>query len=282
MRYKRKQLSTLLRNMKQLSPPSNFSKIKVLVSVFLLVPVVCSLSMANGNRPILISQLFYGYKIEHSYAQFFLIAIKIFLISLAFPTFTNIVALFFCVLCHQFCLLLRALTNETNACQPIHFTASKQLTILQKESEIDNVLAMLQDYFSVTSLLVFGAYFLCSVSTLGYYITTAYTTLDISIGLMLTMYAVCSLAGMMSILYVAGGLSIELNRFKSAFCRKLQERMFLRQGIEEIRPYRGPFDKPDFEFTTCGILNYNRSNMLTVVGALLTYTIIVFNSKDWS
>lgn len=282
MRCKRKQLSILLSNMKKLSLCLKFTNVKGFMYVIFLVPVTCSISMAFGRRSVLVYQLFYGYKIENFYMQVIIITIKIFLISLAFPTFINFIALFFCIQCHQFCILIRSLTNEINACPPMNFTISKQLKILQKESEIDDILEVLREYFSAVSLLVFGAYFLCSVSTLGYFVTTAYHTLDISIGLVLTLYAACSLAGMMSMLYVAGGLSIELNSFKKAFCKKLQHRMIFKQRNGEIESERGMLEKPEFELSACGILNYKRSNMLTLVGALLTYTIILFNSKDWS
>lgn len=86
---------------------------------------------------------------------------------------------------------------------------------------------------------------------------------------------------MIAILYEAGGLPVQLRTLKGALYRKAQEILLIDWTKNDIGLKNFRFQKPDFMLSGCGMFNYSRGAILTVFGTLLTYSVILCNTKEW-
>ncbi|GFR05972.1 hypothetical protein TNCT_668841 [Trichonephila clavata] len=90
-----------------------------------------------------------------------------------------------------------------------------------------------------------------------------------------TSYTINSLGCLVAVLWIAGEVTVTDQKFKESFHRKSKLRMFLDVTPTEPRLERWLFDKADFVFNGWGILPYQRVTAFALIGALVTYTVLV-------
>ncbi|GFR18192.1 uncharacterized protein TNCT_129231 [Trichonephila clavata] len=200
---------------------------------------------------------------------------KNFLYSLIFPTLTNAIALLFCLLCVQVSTVIRRLTEDITLGSPINFITSKRLEKIKEKSEIDDILDNIQDIFSMPSLFIIVSNLSTCASVLNLYLNSH--TISVVTYIEWALYAINSLGCLVAVLWIAGGVTVADQKFKESFHRKSKLRMFLDATPTEPRLERWLFDKPDFVFNGWGILPYRRITVFAVIGALVTYTVLIVN-----
>ncbi|GFV36757.1 uncharacterized protein TNCV_2650001 [Trichonephila clavipes] len=78
-------------------------------------------------------------------------------------------------------------------------------------------------------------------------------------------------------LWTAGTLPVELNKLKDEFYEKAYLRWISFQFPSEQNSRKEILDKSDFAFTGCDIISYRRSSPFVIVGALVTYTVLIIS-----
>ncbi|GFU47393.1 uncharacterized protein NPIL_82431 [Nephila pilipes] len=235
----------------------------------------------NANKKRAAKHAAYGYNVEDRLAQIVLIFTKKFLSSFIFPTFTNLMALIFCSLCHDCCTQLKNLTQEILSISPEVFETSLQINILRRKTRIHDLLNNIQDFFWLPSFLIFVANFSASTSVIG---MVLYRDLNaiVQMGNVFTsllFFGIHSFGSILFMLWVTGGIPISLQEFNEAFCKKAHLRLIRSRNFSEPQLKRELSEKPDFYLTGCDMISFKRSTIFAVFGALLTYTVLLINMK---
>ncbi|GBN85332.1 hypothetical protein AVEN_145675-1 [Araneus ventricosus] len=222
----------------------------------------------------------YNYEVKNPVAQVLLINVIYFFRFFVHLVFTDLIALLFCTLCQGCSAVIISLTEEIQQMPPETFGSLEQMDILGRKAMIDAILMNIQNIFSVPSLFIIAQNFLSCATVIGwhlYYHSKSYRS-DGLIG------SVCigvnSFGCLAVVLWFVGGIPIHLQKLKDAFYRKERQRIILlqKQGLLQIRGEL--FESSEFAFTGCDIIPYRRSTFLTIIGTLLTYTVLVVNMKD--
>ncbi|GIY04273.1 uncharacterized protein CDAR_253881 [Caerostris darwini] len=82
-----------------------------------------------------------------------------------------------------------------------------------------------------------------------------------------------------SILWIAGGLPVEVNKFKEAFHRKTHARLLYGDATEVMNLKNDLFHEPEFVMTGCDILPIRRSTIFGLAGTIVTYTVLMMTTK---
>ncbi|GFU42474.1 uncharacterized protein NPIL_433961 [Nephila pilipes] len=219
----------------------------------------------------------YGYEISNEYARIIFLGLKNFIYVLVYPTFTNLIALLYSILCRRSAALIHQLTDEMEHCPAELFVTSKQFDILKRKASIDVILDFIEDVFSFpTFIIVIANLFMCA-SVIGIYLyTSEWYIYRMSLYCERIIYFLNSLGCIVIIMWTSGGIPLEELKFRDIFYKKLQSRMFSVGNPEEPWLVRWLFDKPEFVFTGWNILSYRRSTMFAVVGTLVTYTVLTY------
>ncbi|GFT33493.1 uncharacterized protein NPIL_668871 [Nephila pilipes] len=215
----------------------------------------------------------YGYYIGNPTAQVVLTMMKRMLYLFIHPSFTQLMALLYCLLCQRCTDSINHLTQKILRICPNEFTQRKQIEVLKRKARIDDIVDAIQDVFSLPSFLFITASLMACVNVVGRFLYARWN--DNFNQYETTLQALCFFGIIASILWVAGGVTISGNRFKVAFYKKSHLRLILGHENEEIRFQRGLFEAPELELTGCGLISYKRSTLLGIIGTLITYTIIV-------
>ncbi|GFS51213.1 uncharacterized protein TNIN_486081 [Trichonephila inaurata madagascariensis] len=92
-------------------------------------------------------------------------------------------------------------------------------------------------------------------------------------------YGINAFLCVVSILWVAGALPIQMNKFKETFHSKTHARLLYYHTKDEMYLKRD-LNEPDFALTGCEMISYKRSTILAFIGTLLTYTVLVVNADS--
>ncbi|GFU71876.1 uncharacterized protein TNCV_1628171 [Trichonephila clavipes] len=160
-------------------------------------------------------------------------------------------------------------------CSPNNFITLKRLEKIKEKSDVDDILDDIQDIFSMSSFFIIISNVSTCASVLSLYLHS--NSISVVTSIEWTLYAINSLGCLVSVLWIAGGVMVADQKFKESFHRKSKLRMFLDAIPTEPRLERWLFDKPDFVFNGWGILPYRRVTVFAVIGALVTYTVLIVN-----
>ncbi|GFU34515.1 uncharacterized protein NPIL_643181 [Nephila pilipes] len=186
--------------------------------------------------------------------------------------------LLYCILCLRCTTLIRKLAQEINPCSPEAFGPGEQFSILRRKSEIDCILDIIQDIFSLPSFFVVFSSFLSLYRVLAFNLTSRvihHSSLTATVSLF---YGVTVFFCFTSILWVAGGVPVELNKLKEKFYKKVLLRFIVLAITKEPKYKQEILEAPEFVQTGSGILSYRKSCILTLVGTLLMYTVLIINT----
>ncbi|GFT09900.1 uncharacterized protein NPIL_313161 [Nephila pilipes] len=281
MRRKRKLLTTTIRRISRIKAFAHGAKINSLVFILCCNPPIYSISMVMTSNITGAAKLYaYGYEVEHPTTQALLVGSQTFLHTIVFPTLTDLVTLLHSTLCLSCYKLITKLTEEVLIIPPEAFGPSKQMDILKRKTRIDNLLEDIQSIFSLPSFFIIAANFSACGTVIGrfmYYDLENFRGRAITDSMILGINAfVC----LICILWIAGGLPVHVQKLKEAFYKKAHLRLLILNSTKEPHLKRELIEKPEFIFTACDILSLKRSAILAIFGTLLTYTVLVINTKD--
>ncbi|GFT33491.1 uncharacterized protein NPIL_668861 [Nephila pilipes] len=277
MRRKRKLITLLLQNAPMVNS-SFYEKVinfAVFVSYFtsLVVPAILIITVVN---PEFLTFFVYGCEFKNSWLLSVIGILKGSLYYMLYPCATNIVAIFYISSCWRCSIYINNLVNDIAKYTPDEFEQSKQLDILKKKANICRDLQSIQTVFSLPMFLILVAnFFMCSSVLGGVLIKIKFADDD----MIFIFYFVNAILCIITALWVAGSVPVEMSRFKEAFHQTTHERLLYYHTTEELHLKMDLFNEPDFVLTGCNILPFRRSTILTVIGTLLTYTVLVVNTN---
>ncbi|GFT43924.1 uncharacterized protein NPIL_646371 [Nephila pilipes] len=172
MQQKRKRLITLMRKLQIMYSPNRIKTSQCFTFVIFGLPL------------IYYAALFFCFITTRSHIGIFektltsplerttFICIVRYLQFSCFPTFHCVIALLYCILCLRSTTLIRKLAQEINMCSPESFGPGEQFSILRRKSEIDCILDITQDIFSLPSFFVVFSSFLSLYRVLAFNLTS--------------------------------------------------------------------------------------------------------------
>ncbi|GFW19008.1 uncharacterized protein TNCV_165211 [Trichonephila clavipes] len=215
----------------------------------------------------------YGHELKSPTLQAAIIFIKSFLLFLAHTTFPSLVTVLFCSLCLRCSSCFNHLTQKVHQYSSEEFGPSEQIDILRQKAKFDIILEKLQSIFSLPSFLVIlSNLFTCCVM-LGTTVIGLEGRLNITKALF---YGIANSVSLIVVIWVPGGLPMEQNKLKNAFYKRAHSRFLMALSSKEPQCKREILDKPNFAFRGCNIFSYTRNSVLTLVGTLLTYALIIY------
>ncbi|GIY29486.1 uncharacterized protein CDAR_534171 [Caerostris darwini] len=279
MRRKRKSLSITIRKLSKISVCPQEKKINYLVLFLSILPIIYAVySSLAANLSWLAKYHAFGNNIESKMAQILIIVTQCFLSAVVHPTFTNLVALLYCILCQCCTSALTTLTQEILQMSPKQFGPYKQLDILRRKAKIDDILEKIQAIFSLPAFFLIAGNFLSCGSVIGkhlYFGKEMYRSYHMKESVF---YGISSFFCLTIILWVAGGVPIQVQKLKEAFYKKEHLRLLTITDFDEPTLKKGLFEDTDFVFTGCDIISFKRSTILALFGALLTYTVLAVST----
>ncbi|GFT33501.1 uncharacterized protein NPIL_668901 [Nephila pilipes] len=277
MRRKRKLITLLLQNAPMVN--SSFYEKVINFAVFinyfisLLVTVVL---ISTVSDPIYLTFFTYGYELKNIWILSVIGILKGSLYYMLYPCVTNIITIFYISLCWSCSVDLNNLVTDIAKYTPEEFEHSKQLDILKRKAKICRHLQSIQTVFSVPMFLIIVANFLMCSSMLGGVLINVKFVED---DMIFIVYFVNAILCVITALWVAGSVPVQMSRFLEAFHQTTHERLLYYHTTEELHIKMDLFNEPDFVLTGCNILPFRRITILTVIGTLLTYTVLVVNTN---
>ncbi|GFY79303.1 uncharacterized protein TNIN_105681 [Trichonephila inaurata madagascariensis] len=249
---KRKRIGDLLHKAEK-EKPSSFEKfINYLVILSCSLPVILSIHLAISISATEESAFYsYGYDINNESAKFTIISIKSIIIYMVNPTYINTVALFYISLCLRCKTSIQYLNREIADRSPEDFTLCFQRNILRKRIKIYNLLLKIKDTFSLSVFFILiGHIAMCSGIT-GWLLVKQWDEADYYWKVETPYFAINSVLCVVSVLWVAGSIPVELNAFKETFYQKTHRRLLYFNIRDELFLKTDMFNEPEFEFSGC-------------------------------
>ncbi|GFR19171.1 uncharacterized protein TNCT_3401 [Trichonephila clavata] len=275
--YKRKHLKNLLENIKDIKSFPGEKIINLFVSLLCTIPIALSTVEASSLNNSKEGKMYtYGNNTGNDLMNV-LFYMQIILYYVIYPTYTNIMALLYGTLCLRCFVHINVLSTEVVHCSPKTFGLPKQLDILKRKAKIKEILIIIQDLFSLPILLIIISNAAMCGSATGYLLTESWNETFMAMKIEVAYYGINAFVCVVSILWVAGALPIEMNKFKETFHSKTHSRLLYYHTKDELYLKREVVNEPDFVLTGCEIISYKRSTVLAFVGTLLTYTVLVIS-----
>ncbi|GFS59902.1 uncharacterized protein TNIN_370431 [Trichonephila inaurata madagascariensis] len=182
------------------------------------------------------------------------------------------------MLCQRLCGLINHLTTKVEKCPLDKFTVSAQSNILKLKTRIDDVMILMQKMLYLPSFLACILNF-CSCCCAVAWLALGYNKeSDESLFTLFSLFLIISVASQLAYFWFVGGLPIALDAFREEFCKKVQHRLLSVGRTEEIDFEKGLYQKPSFVLSGCDVFYFRRSSILGLVGAILTYTLLLVTS----
>ncbi|GFY76007.1 uncharacterized protein TNIN_213441 [Trichonephila inaurata madagascariensis] len=275
LRWKKNNLLNVLRMFEKLSSDTHNRRTNIMVLIIFSVSFIYSVTITLDSNIKRVSAYYaYGHELKSHMLQFSVSCIKAFFLFLAHTTFPSLVVVLFCSLCLHCSSCFNCLTRKVLRYSPEGFGPSEQMDILRQKAKIDSILEKLQDIFSLPSFFVILSNLFTCCSVLGM-VAIGFQSESVKI-IKAFFYGIFHLISLVFVLWVAGGLPLEQNKLKNAFYKRAHSRFLIALSSEESQCKREILDKPNFVFSGCNIFSYTRNSVLTLVGTLLTYALIIY------
>ncbi|GBN26911.1 hypothetical protein AVEN_91427-1 [Araneus ventricosus] len=119
---------------------------------------------------------------------------------------------------------------------------------------------------------------MCS-SVTGWILVNDWNGTDMAWKMKSAFYCINAFVNVTATLWIASDLNITMNKFKETFHQKTHKRLLLYDTKEELYLKRDLLDEPEFVLKGCGILSFKRSTILTLLGTLITYTVLIMKTN---
>lgn len=281
LRHKRGQLTNVLRSLQAASLKINDNQTDlILIFILFIGPfyafITAVIFKVQGNK-MLYKFYTYGHWMEEPALRITITYLKCSCIHFLYHTFPNLVTLVYCKCCHHCSLQLRYLNNEIKNCPPKRFTPSKQIEYLKSKRRIMDTLATLETTMSSVSFLLCLAHFMSCMSSLGSFLSNMFTSYSIFEYVDVFYVMANGLASLSFIFGIAGQVPIEIDTFGEVFQRKCEDRLFLGLSEDMNQINKCLFDKTSFVLTGFKVIFYHRNSILTTLGTILTYALLVMS-----
>ncbi|GFW71410.1 uncharacterized protein TNCV_538281 [Trichonephila clavipes] len=278
--FKRKRIKDMLQNVNEENPPSSEKFINCLVILSCCLPVVLSIQLAIKISTTEESAFYtYTYDVSNEWVTFTIVSVKAFIYYMVYPTYINIVALFYVSVCLRCKSRVQYLNREITACLPEDFTLRFQRNILKKRVKILKLLLKIKDTFSLSVFFILIAHTTMCSSIVGWFLVQQWDKSEYYWKLEAPYFSLSSIFCVISVLWVAGDIPVELNAFKETFYQKTHQRLLFFNIRDELFLKRDLFNEPEFVFSGCEMISFRRSTILTIIGTLITYTLLVMDNK---
>ncbi|GFY47975.1 uncharacterized protein TNIN_479011 [Trichonephila inaurata madagascariensis] len=268
MHCRRKALMATLQKLNKILGSSNEKTANVITILIFCLPAVYSiLTTLVFEKDSWLSRFeTYGYVIESHSAMLLLISIKSFFYALVHPAFTCLVSLLHCVLCQSCCSLIINLTQKIMQVSPEDFGPSRQMDILRGKAKIDDALHDIQYIFSVSSFFLTGVNFLMCGSMIGWILHVGHSMLPPYAIVEIVFYFVTDFSSLISVLWMAGNVPIELKKLKHEFYKKVRLRLLHDEYRDENQLKGELFGESEFSFSGCDIISLKRKHDSGLIG----------------
>ncbi|GFR23849.1 uncharacterized protein TNCT_270641 [Trichonephila clavata] len=271
----KRRLSILLLKLQYLPPSTKERIFSLLMLVIFLIPVAVAMSVTIlCDKKITSTAYAFGKEVENQWAQIMLIFFKEYIYFLTYPTFPCLISVLYCTICVRCSYAIRKLTLKISLCSPEQFGPSEQIQVLRYKEKIDEILKITQEIFSVPSFCFIVATSISCYSILGWYLICNAETIQLIEG---STVGVSSFLCLTVTLWTAGTLPVELNKLKDTFYEKTFSRWISFRFLSEENYRNEILNKPYFAFTGCDIISYTRNSVFAIVGALVTYTVLIIS-----
>ncbi|GFV44522.1 uncharacterized protein TNCV_3287041 [Trichonephila clavipes] len=278
MSRKRRCLSTLLLKLQYLPSSTKERLFNLLMLVIYLIPWAEAISVTVlCDKKLTAAAYAFGKEVENQWAQIMLILLKEYIKFSSYPAFPCLIAALYCTICVRCSYAIRNLTRNISLSSPEQFGPSEQIKALRYKVKIDEILKITQEIFSVPSFCLIVATSMSCYSILGWYLIGDPGIVQLIEG---ATVGVCSFLCLIGTLWTAGTLPIELKKLKDTFYEKAYLRWISFRFLSEENSRTEILDIPDFVFTGCDVLSYTRSSVFAIVGALVTYTVLIINMPE--
>ncbi|KAF8787279.1 hypothetical protein HNY73_008894 [Argiope bruennichi] len=270
---KRKELSILLDMFQKCKCDEKLLNISAFL--ILCLPMINALIFTFQSNAFKSAYCPYGFSTNAPLVQFTIALTKLCIFSSVYPLYTDLVAFLYCTLCFRCSKFLNDIIQEIADCPSELLMPTKRLEIIKEKSRIDEITNAIEDVFSLPTFIIAVANQLTCFSFLSLYFTkrlTDYSALDIVV---FVLKAANCFGCCVFVLWMASKVNLEDKRFKESFRTKLKHRMIAFKTREDLQLEKWLLEKPDIVFTGCDIFPYRRNSIFVVVGALLTYTVLI-------
>ncbi|GFT23824.1 uncharacterized protein NPIL_152041 [Nephila pilipes] len=276
MRYRRKQLTDLLRLLHKLHPQTERKEIDIILYSISCMPLIFAiLNVLTKETKSRAQTLWYQYPIDSTNLQVIVVFIKISLYNVLYCMFPTAMILLHCVLCQRVRRLIMCLREEIEKCPPKQFNMVKQSSILRKKNKIDEVLTLLQRVLYLSSFLISALYFTTCCTGVGWLIVGNQNVDDSALMVQFSLYFVNTFACLLLYMWFLGCLPIEIDNFKEEFSRKREHRLLCLGKADEVDFQKVLCERPSFVVSGCDIMHFRRSSILALAGTVFTYTMLL-------
>ncbi|KAF8787383.1 hypothetical protein HNY73_008986 [Argiope bruennichi] len=276
---KKSQLTILLRKIQDLQSDFPRRIIKTIVIIICILPFLYSASLIAFFEAEDMKLHFYGFDVKDEWAMLIVTVLKNTIHCILYPCIAHVVALAYCIQCSLFSTGISYLNIEITQCAIENFGIPIQVNILKRKTLIQDILLDIQDIFSVPIfLIIIGNVLMCSSIT-GWFLIHDWSEAGDVWKIKSAFYVINGFMNLTATLWAASGLNISMNKFKEIFHQKTHKRLLLYDTKEELYLKRDLLEEPDFLLTGCDILSFKRSTILTLLGTLLTYTVLIMNTN---
>ncbi|GBO13120.1 hypothetical protein AVEN_223539-1 [Araneus ventricosus] len=160
-------------------------------------------------------------------------------------------------------------------CSSEVFTSSVQIEFLKRRLRIVTVLEEIQEVFSKSTFMVCTANFTACMANLAQILVYASESAAMTL-LEVSSISSITVASMVSIFFSAGKVPVEMQRFSAIARRHFEQRVILGMRSEMAGAERLMLHET-FTMSGCELIFYKRSTVLTVLGTILTYGLLILN-----
>ncbi|GFT78492.1 uncharacterized protein NPIL_602381 [Nephila pilipes] len=276
---KRKDLTRFLRLLHKIHPHTQRKEVDIILYCIFSIPIIFAvLNVFSAERGKMANLLSYHYPIHNPLLQILLILVKTSLYNTLHPMFPTLVVLLHCVLCHRVGGLINRLKKEVVRCPSAEFTLSKQVSLLKQKNKIDDALVLLQQVLYLPSFLICMLYFCACCNAVGWLVVGEKNTADAALMVQFALYLANAIFSLLAYMWFVGCLPTEMDAFKDEFCRKVQEKLLVGGKPDDIDYQKGLCERPSFVLSGCDIIHFKRSSILSLSGAVFTYTILLITN----
>ncbi|GFR28344.1 uncharacterized protein TNCT_393261 [Trichonephila clavata] len=280
MTQQKRRLTHLLKILQSICPPEWRTKINFAIKFICCLPFTYAFTLLlaniNSSDDFMFKFFCYGIGMENKTLKYVLVYYKYFVYYVLHPSMTNVVVLTYCICCLICSVSLQKLSWDIQKCPPMEFSTKVQIGFLKNRYHIITVLEEIQAVFSKTSLVICIGNFMSCFSNLGevlfYSPKTAFLT-----ALEVLFISTSTLVSLLSIFYCAGRIPLEMNAFSKRIQMQFEKRAL--SGVIEENPTveRLLLQEKTFVFSACEMIHFTRSGILTILGTILTYGLLVLS-----
>ncbi|KAF8774205.1 hypothetical protein HNY73_016783 [Argiope bruennichi] len=196
---------------------------------------------------------FYGFKFNHFWTIIFTF-LQYYMGYLLCPTWTNIIAFLYCLMCHHISSMLSRLASQIQKYSPEEFTAIRQKDILEHQSKLADVVQLMQKVFSVPSFIISVTHFTNCIVAIAIFAHRFFTELHYTVVLHWVFNITNSIGGLLACLWIAGRLPVEAEILQEEFRKKSRQRLLSNGKSEEICFENALVGKSNFILSGCAFL----------------------------